>query len=206
MAIIAENKGSNFKQAPAGNHVARCFSMVHIGTIEENILGTVKKLNKVRISFELPNELEDFGHGKQEPHIISKDFTLSMHEKASLRKFLESWRGKAFSEDEAKQFDIAKLLTKPCQIQIINKKAKNGNEYAEVSSVSTLLKGVTCPAQINETIEFSVLNNPFQQAIFDKLPEFLKDKIKRSEEYQKLSTPSVTEATSLDEDVTDMPF
>jgi hypothetical protein len=46
--------------------------------------------------------------------VISKEFTLSMHEKSTLRQFLESWRGKAFTEKEALSFDVTALIGKPC--------------------------------------------------------------------------------------------
>ena len=58
MAIIAtSNGGTSYEPIPSGSYPARCYSMIHLGTIEENILGTVKKLNKVRITWELPTEL-----------------------------------------------------------------------------------------------------------------------------------------------------
>ena len=108
MAIIAtSNGGTSHEPIPSGSYPARCYSMIHLGTIEENILGTVKKLNKVRITWELPTELKVFKEENgEQPHVISKEFTLSLHEKATLRNFLKNWRGKDFTEDEAKAFDI----------------------------------------------------------------------------------------------------
>ena len=110
MAIIAtSNGGTSYEPIPSGSYPARCYSMIHLGTIEENILGTVKKLNKVRITWELPTELKVFKEENgEQPHVISKEFTLSLHEKATLRNFLKNWRGKDFTEDEAKAFDIEK--------------------------------------------------------------------------------------------------
>jgi len=56
--IIATNNGggANYDPAPQGNHVAWCISMVHIGTVEEEYLGEKKWQNKVRITWELPEE------------------------------------------------------------------------------------------------------------------------------------------------------
>jgi len=202
--IIAQNSGKTFKQAPAGNFVARCFQMVHYGTVEENFQGQTKKLNKVRISWELPTELEDFGKGVDQPHVISKDFTLSMNEKATLRKFLESWRGKAFTEAEANKFDVAKLIGAPCQLQIIKKQSKAGREYSDISSIATLVKGVVCPATINPTLIFSV--NSFDVEVFKTLPEFIQEKIKSSDEYKKLQLPQETVAETNYQESDDLPF
>lgn len=134
MPIIAENSGTNYTPIPAGNHIARCYEMIQIGTvIEQTGIYAGKESHKVRLTWETPDEKHDFGKGLQ-PFSISKEFTLSMNEKATLRKMLESWRGKAFTEDEAKRFDITKLLGKPCMISVIHKVSKTGKNYAEISS------------------------------------------------------------------------
>ncbi len=192
MPIIAENKGTVHVPAPAGNHIARCVEMIQIGTIIETTgIYAGKESHKVRIAWETPDELHDFGKGPQ-PFLISKEFTLSMNEKATLRKMLESWRGKAFSEEEAKAFDISKLIGKPCMLSVINKTSKGGNVYAEISSVATLPKGFECPKQINPTRILSF--DAWDEQVFESLPDFLKTKIRGSKEYAAMMNPSRTEA------------
>jgi hypothetical protein len=203
MSIIANNTGGDFKPVPAGTYVARCFSMIQIGTVVEEYNGESKEQNKVRISWELPTEKKVFAEEKgEQPYSVSKDFTLSMHEKSNLRKFLESWRGKGFTEDEAKSFDVTKLLGKPCMISVIHKVSKQGKTYAEISSVSTLPKGLECPEQINPNFEFTFC--PFDQVKFDSLAEWIKDKIKTSKEYKLVMQPGHTEteeSTVVDDDL-----
>ena len=202
MAIIATNSGSgnNFKPIPAGSYAARCYSMIHIGTNEETILGTVKRLNKVRITWELPTETKVFKEENgEQPYVLSKEFTLSMHEKANLRKFLQSWRGKTFTEKEAESFDISVLLGKPCLISVNHKQAKNGNTYAEIAGVNLLPKGMECPPQINESQELTYSN--FNQSLFDSLPDFLKDKITTSDEYKLMTNPNSHEDSFSDDGV-----
>ena len=185
MAIIAtSNGGTSYEPIPSGSYPARCYSMIHLGTIEENILGTVKKLNKVRITWELPTELKVFKEEKgEQPHVISKEFTLSLHEKATLRNFLKNWRGKDFTEDEAKAFDIEKLVGAPCMLNITHKKSKDGSKtYAEIGSVSTLPKGLACPPQINESFIWTYEN--FDATKFGQLPDYLKNKMVNSDEYK----------------------
>lgn len=185
MAIIATTQESTlYKPLEPGNYVARCYSMVHIGTIEETINGVAKKLNKVRISWELPTEMkvfkEDVG---EQPITISKEFTLSMHDKSTLRNFLKNWRGKDFTEDEAKSFDVEKLLGAACMLNITHKTKKDGTGvYAEIGSVSSLPKGLVCPPQENETYVWTY--EDFDLVKFNKLPEFLRNKMINSEEYK----------------------
>ena len=185
MAIIATTQESTlYKPIEPGNYVARCYSMVHIGTIEETINGVAKKLNKVRIGWELPTEMKVFKEeiGEQ-PITISKEFTLSMHEKSTLRNFLKNWRGKDFTEEEAKAFDVEKLLGAPCMLNITHKTKKDGSGvYAEIGSVSSLPKGLVCPPQENETYVWTY--EDFDLVKFNKLPEFLRNKMVNSEEYK----------------------
>ena len=209
MAINATNSGTQRQLIESGNYVARCYQMIHIGTVSEVILGQQKIINKVRIGWELPTELKVFKEENgEQPCVISKEFTLSMNEKATLRKTLASWRGKDFSEDEAKCFDVTKLLGKPCMLNIIQKPSKDGTKlYNEIAGVTPLPKGFECPAQINDSIlwDYDTAN----MNVFEKLPDFLKDKIKESLEWQSLQQPNATHIdspSSLSEPVDDLPF
>jgi len=211
MAINATSTGVKRELTPAGTFAARCYSMVHIGTITETILNEVKTVNKVRITWELPTETRVFNEEKgEQPMVISKEYNLSMHEKSNLRKDLESWRGKGFTEDQAENFDITKLLGIPCMLSIIHKASKSGSEYATISSVTTLPKGMDCPEQINETFEFNY-DDKFSEDVVELFPDFIKDKIKSSDEYKMKVNPIESEVRSDDDtppphDESDLPF
>lgn len=185
MAITAQNNGKTFELVPSGNHIARCFQMIEIGTVTEEIMGKVKKLYKVRVSWELPGEQKVFDEAKGlQPFTISKEYTLSMNEKANLRKDLESWRGKGFTEDEAKAFDITKLLSVQCMLNVIHKTSAGGSQYSAISSVTPLPKGVTCPPQINATFVLSY-DDPDWGAKFATLGQWVKEKIEKTPEFGK---------------------
>ena len=208
MAIIATSNGStSFEPIPTGNYPARCYSMVHLGTIEENILGTVKKLNKVRITWELPTELKVFKEENgEQPCVISKEFTLSLHEKATLRGFLKNWRGKDFTDEEAKAFDIEKLVGAPCMLNVTHKAKKDGSGvYAEIGSVSTMPKGFVCPDAINAPFVFTYEN--FNEEKFSSLPDFMKNKMVNSDEYKAVHNPNETNLDSNEDSEDDgLPF
>lgn len=190
MSILATNKGVQRELIPAGNYIARCYQMLQIGTVEEIVMGAVKSLNKVRIGWELPTELKVFNPEKgEQPFTISKEFTLSMHEKSNLRKVLASWRGKDFTEEEAKSFDITKLLGVPCMLNVIHKPSKTDPSkiYEEIGSVSPMPKGVPCPDQINQTMLLEY--DDFNWSLYESLPDFIKQKIQSSSEYKEMKLP-----------------
>jgi len=186
--INATNSGNAKFLIPAGNYVARCYSMVHIGTVIEEVMGMEKSMNKVRITWELPTELKVFDEVKgEQPMVISKEYTLSMSEKSNLRKDLESWRGQGFSEEQAKGFDITKLLSIPCMLNVIHKKTIKGADYATISNISSVPKGLTCPKQVNPTFEWN-FEDKWDEIALEEFPAFIKDKIKSSSEYKSLKS------------------
>ena len=200
MAIIAKNSdGGNYTPMESGMYVARCVQMIQIGTITELINGESKTLHKVRLGFEFPTELKVFKEENgEQPYFLSKEYTLSFHEKATLRQHLETWRGKKFTDEEAKSFDITKLLNVPCTINVVHKEAKNGKVYAEIGSISPLMKGTLCPEQVNPTQVLSFDN--FDNTLFESLPEFLRKKIEGSTEYKDIENKTAVETTD------DIPF
>ena len=204
MSIVAEKNSTPRTLAPAGNHIARCYSMIHIGTVDTDYMGELKQLNKVQITWELPNELHVFKEENgEQPFVISKEYTLSMHEKANLRKDLESWRGKGFTEMEAESFDITNLLSIPCMLNVIHKTSQKGNDYATVSGITPVPKGLDCPEQINPSFEF----NFFEEfGNLEKLPEWLRDKIKKTPEYAFTMKQQGGESDLTEKEDDDLPF
>ncbi len=136
MAIIAKASGTNFIPAPPGTHAAVCCDVVDLGNLEVAFGGKKKTQHKVRIVWQIA---EDRADGK--PYSTSKRYTLSLHEKASLRKDLESWRGRKFTDQELEGFDLEVLLGVHCLLNIIEEK-KDGQTYSNVTSIMRLPKGM----------------------------------------------------------------
>ena len=208
MAIYAESQPTTTRlPAPAGNHFARCVSMIDLGHHSDSFDGKDKRVHKCRFTFELPNELHTFSEeGGPEPYLVSREFNLSLHEKASLRAFLQSWRGKPFTEAQASKFDVSVLIGIPCMLNIIHVPSKDGTRtYANISSVAPVAKGMADVPQITPSFEFSL--GEFDAAKLETLPDFLKEKIKPSEEYMALQQPSVTQADGASAGMdNDLPF
>jgi hypothetical protein len=213
MAIIAKSSGESSQREliPAGTYLARCYSMVHLGTVKQSYLGEEKWTNLVRITWELPTELRCFNAEKgEQPCVISKEVTLSMNEKSTLRALLTGWRGKAFTDDEAKEFDVTKLLGKACMISIFHQASKSNPEksYERIASISPVMKGMECPPQVNPSFEFSV--GEYNQDKFDTMPEFLKEMVRGSKEFQQLLQPKpvaqVAQPVSIQDSFDELPF
>ncbi len=184
MAIIIKSTEKVKKElTPSGTHIARCFSMIHIGTQNFEYQGESKKSNRIRLSFEIPHELRAF-NDVEKPLVIDKEFTLSLHEKSNLRKDLESWRGKAFTKKELENFDITKLIGAPCNISIIHKESNSGKSFAFISNISKLSKGVECPEVINEYFEFNFTDKFNAEWLENTCPDWIKEQIKSSDEYK----------------------
>jgi hypothetical protein len=138
MAIMA-SAGPSFTPAPAGTHAAVCVDVVDLGVVETNWQGKVTRKHKVSIVWQIDEDRDD---GK--PFAVRKRYTLSLHEKAALRKDLESWRGRAFTEEELQGFDLENLLRIGCLLNIIHA-SKDGQTYSNVASIMKLPKGMQAP-------------------------------------------------------------
>lgn len=209
MAINATNSGTTRELIPAGNYIARCYQMIEIGTVTENVQGKQVVTKKVRIGWELPEELRTFDEKRgEQPLVISKEYTLSMNEKANLRKDLASWRGKDFTQDEAKCFDITKLLGVACMLNIIHKPGVSDPTkiYERIAGITGIPKGVKPPAQITPMFVLSYDDFDFNK--YSNLPDFIKDKMKGSLEFAALSQPHHTnmDAAEITEPLDDLPF
>jgi len=188
----------SFTLAPAGNHPAICVSVVLIGTIDTTFKGNPVRKKLIRIGFELPKQRHVFNEAKgEEPFVVYKEYTFSMGN-SNFKKMLESWRGEPFaSKEEAKKFNVVKLLGCECMANIVVKTSGNGNQYNDIATVTPLPDGLEVPAQSNKSTLFN-FNPPFKTEVFNSLPEFIQNKIKSSDEYKALGgeAPASTSQSS----------
>lgn len=178
MGLMA--KGSNetstaFETCPAGNHLALCYAVIDLGMQERDWQGEVSVKRRVRISWELAEELMTDGR----PFSASKEYTLSLNEKATLRHDLEGWRGRAFTEDELAGFDLANVLGKPCLVNVVHQQKRDGTGfYAKVIGITRIPKGmsITGIPKVNVPLWFS-LDEPDAADKYALLPEWLQKRI-----------------------------
>jgi len=124
MAIIAREPESKYTPCPEGLHPAVCCDVIDLGLIE----GQYGQKHKVKIRFDVRPE-------DGESYQMTKWYTLSLSEKANLRKDLETWRGRKFTAVELGGFDLEKLLGVNAQVQVVHAPGDDGKVYARVLSI-----------------------------------------------------------------------
>ena len=179
--------GQAFKRCPAGVHVARCIGLIDLGTQDVEYQGQHKLQHKIQITWEVLGE-DELGapltvetDGKEMPITISKRYTLSLSNKARMRSDLEAWRGKAFTDEELKSFDVSKLLGAYCMLNVTETES-NGKTYANVSSITPLPRAVAKPEGVHPLVKFD-LDNP-DMKVFEGFYQQLQDLIKASVEWR----------------------
>lgn len=157
MPIYASaGSGTKFAPAPAGTHAAVCCDVRDLGILDVTWQGKQKKQHKILVSWQIDETRDD---GK--PFLVSRRYTLSLHEKSGLRKDLEAWRGRAFTPAEESQFDVEVLIGKGCLLNIIHNES-GGDTYANVAAVMALPRGMPFPT-VRDYVRF-VDRTPEQEA------------------------------------------
>lgn len=184
---VNQGSGKEFAQAPVGTHMAICVSVIDIGTQEREWQGKKKWSRQVVLGWELPDELIPEGHGdfSGKPFFVSRFYTASIGEKATLRKDLVNWRGQEFTEKELDGFAIKNVLGKPCLITL----TKNEAGKTRVNGISALPKQLKdkVPAPVNEMRYFSLDKEEFDMELFNGLTDGFKKMIQNSPEFQDLT-------------------
>jgi hypothetical protein len=164
---------------------ARIYEYVHLGTQKGEWEGRETNYYKIRFTFEFPTEKRVFKEENgEQPMVMSFDATLSLNEKANLRKLSEACVGK-MTDAEATNFDVDTLLGKACLISVAHKPPKDGIVYAYIAGFMPLMKGLVVDKQINDSKMLTFEN--WNQELFDSLPQFVKDKITASPEYKRMN-------------------
>jgi len=203
---LPTNEGSDYEPCPVGNHVANCIRFVDLGTQATNYLGKEKLQRKVLITWELCDEHREDG----EPYTVSKRYTWSTYELATLRKDLESWRGKKFADTDfgPDGFDIRNILGKPCLLNV-NHDTHDGKTYANVVAITPVPRGINPPLPKSLTHYFGMDEKPDME-VFALLGEAIQATIRKSPEF---ATWFVGDASPEDDmvavdpaDYSDIPF
>lgn len=182
MKLTASPSGS-FEKCPAGNHLAVCVEIIDLGTQESTYQGKTSKKRKIWLGWETPHELNEEG----KPYQIGRSYTLSGNDRSSLRKDIESWRGKAFTQDELEAgFDIPSLIGKGCFLNVVHTEGDD-RVYANVQSVAALPKGTTAPKPSGETIYLSLEKDEYDPEVYEKLSDYMKKKVSDSPEFKELT-------------------
>lgn len=132
-SVTAKAGESKFKPHPQGQFPAQCVDVINLGEKVDSGPNFPEKLSaKCALVFRTGAKNEDTG----EPVDASQEYTVSMNDKANLRKALETWRGKPYTEEQATQgVPVDKLVGQWALIGVAHKTSAAGRTYATIQSI-----------------------------------------------------------------------
>ena len=186
MALYASESaaGGNYEPIPEGTYPGICYAIIDLGDQYSEKFD--KTAHKCKILWEVVGETIEVD-GKTINRSISKDYTLSLSKKANLRSDLRAWRGREFTAEELERFNVKNILGVPCMMNIVHQ--TNGDKtYANIASIMAMPKGMPKPEQTNETIYWDFDEGTIEDSMFQKIPEYIRDKIRESQTYTFITT------------------
>lgn len=205
--IVKDSGGTSYPPIEAGTYPARCVGIIDLGIQRNEFSG--KEREMVRVVWELPTETIKDDNGTDKPRWISKPYTASLHEKAALRHDLDAWRGKPFTQEELKGFELRNIVDAPCLLTITHQQSQSGCVYAKVGGVSRVMRGMTVPPLVNP--QFVVdLDDDGADEILQTLPKWMQEEVQKSPTWAARAEKKAVNATviaDIPEDADgDLPF
>ena len=134
MAIVARKPETAFTPCPKGLHHAVCVDVVDLGMVQT----PWGDKHQVRFVWQVATVNSDTSKRFE----VRKLYNLSLHEKATLRKDLESWRGANLSDAELTGLDLEESIGLNAQLQVIHKDTEEDRTYANVQAIVPAPTGV----------------------------------------------------------------
>ncbi len=135
---LKANNGGGGERPPVGNHMAVCVAVIDMGHQEHSYQGQPPTWKRnVYLLWELVGE--KIAGTKDKNHVIGAALTLSFHEKAQLRKWVEARTGQKISNGT--EYDISAELGQACLLNVVN----NEKGYPRIEGVAALPKGLPIP-------------------------------------------------------------
>ena len=181
--VKSSGGNSKFKpQAPIdiGTYPARLVSIIDLGVQPRRPWkGEVKDpIAMIRCTYELATEFMKDENGKDDetkPRWISEDFpfySLNADRAKSTQRYL------ALDPQQSAGGDWVQLLGAPVALTVVHNVNKTDSTivYSNIGATSPIMKGMEVAELVNDTQMFD-FDEP-DMDVFNKLPDFLKDKIK----------------------------
>ena len=175
---VTAKGGPSIPILEAGTYPAVCYGLIDIGLQYNEMYKSAS--NKVIIIWEIPGETITID-GEEKPRVMSQTYTASLSERAALRRDLELWRGRKFTDEELAGFDLKSIVGAPCLLTVVHRES-GGKTYANIGAVAKLAKGLQRPQGSIEPIVFNLDTDPLEK--MELMPEWIQERIKRSVTYQ----------------------
>jgi hypothetical protein len=137
------NGETQFQPHPEGQFEARCVDVIDLGLRWKQFKGNPGKAKPTVALVFATGERNEAGA----LHDVSEEFTVSVHQDANLRKFLEAWRGKKYEDKQLQQDGVPldKLEGQSIYLSIAHKVSAAGRTFAYISTAMPLPKGMAAP-------------------------------------------------------------
>ena len=153
---------------------------------------------QVYVFSEIPSLRHETKDGEDKPKVKNKKYNLSLHDKSTLGKDLASWRGKPFTAEQKKGFDITNLLGANCLLQIVHEVGSNEKLYDNIATITPLMKGMEKLSPENGTLEYSIADDGFDFP--ENMYDWLQEMILESSEYKAGGSPNAVRQDEFDSD------
>jgi hypothetical protein len=164
---VSETGGGSYKGLEGGVYQGRCDMIADLG-LQETKFG---EKHKIYIRFAIPGQVVEKDDGTKYQMSIGQTFTASLSKRANLRKALEAWRGKPFTEEELKGFDLTKLLNAPATVVV----EEYTHEGETKSKIGNILRCKDPVADLDHAVvSYSVEST---DAELEEAPQWIRDKI-----------------------------
>ena len=175
--IASDNGGQVIPKLEGGVYTAISSAIIDLG------LQTSEKFQKTQRKFMMiwtikGEEVEI--NGEKLLRTMSKEYSFSLNEKSTLRKDLQAWRGKVFTDEELRGFNLINILNKACQLQIILEE-KNGKQYNNIAGIMSVPKG-TVIDELQNTYHFDIEDESTYMN-WSNIPTWIQERIKKAENY-----------------------
>jgi hypothetical protein len=183
--VTAKDESTPRELPEQDTHQGICVDVIALGQRWEQFQGKPGTLRqKIALVFQLDAARSD---GKR--FELAQEYTLSMW-KSNLRRDLESWRGKAYTEEQVKDgVAIDKLVGHNALIGVAHKTAGNGKTYANITTVTKLPKAM----------------QPIEAQAYERMPYWAKKKEEYAAEAAKHLNDPTPMAKQAAEDYGDFP-
>lgn len=155
-----ENNDNKFRPLDSGTYDAVCDGIASVGPIYNQTFHNIQNIVYIKFDAKLSDgSLKDVWLRR----------TQSIHPKSKLCKELEMWRGRGFTEEERRAFNLASILGVSARIVVQQNTGRNGKTYADIVAILPPANKVEAP----DTWTFDIADPAREN--YDKLPKFIKN-------------------------------
>lgn len=166
MSLKSISEGSNFELPEPGLYPCVVTGVIDVGAQS----GPFGVKHKVYVMLELIGTAMSDGR----PFVLSRPFTPTLHKQGNLLPFLESLRGRSFTSEERKNFDLTRIAGQSGRVVVQHSTSESGRVYANIANMLPPEKSQPTTA-MNPVLVYDT-EEP-DPVVYAQLPEWLQQQI-----------------------------